>query len=174
MLTNNPEPLLATPPKQQKNLPVQPKKKPSPIKFPTGSEPLNKEDAPLTVVRPQDRLQAVERVPQRQDLRAILDGKRGGNTTPKLPNKGPIRNRLSTRLDPWQAGCVHKCNREHAPTEEPAPFIEGREPNGPEYPRILWHQDEDGRWVHDQVCTSGEDKDKVCSAESSREDEDQQ
>ena len=115
--------------------------------------------------RPQDRLQAVERAPQRQDLRAILNGKRGGNTTPKLPNKGP--------LDPWQAGCAPKCNREHAPTEELAPFIEGRKPNCPEYLRILWQQDEDGRWVNDQVRTSGEDEGEVGSAESSREDEDQ-
>ena len=145
----------------------------NPNEFPTGSEPSNEEDAPLTVDRPQDRLQAVERAPQRQDLRAILNGKRGGNTTPKLPNKGPIRNRLNTRLDPWQAGCATKCNREHAPTEEPAPFIEGREPNCTEYLRILWQQDEDGRWVNDQVCTSGEDEGEVGSAESSREDEDQ-
>ena len=126
------------------------------------------------MVRPQDRFQAVERAPQRQDLRVKLDGKRVGNTTPKLPNKGPIRNRLNTRQGPWLAGCVPKCNREHAPTEEHAPFIEGREPNCPEYPRILWQQDANGAWVNSQVCTSGEDKDEVGSAESSKEDEENQ
>ena len=96
--------------------------------------------------------------------------KRAGNTTPKLPNKGPIRNRLNIRQDPWLAGC----NREHAQTEEYAPFIEGREPNCPEYPRILWWEDENGLWVNVQVCTSGQDKDEVGSAESSKENEEKQ
>ena len=76
--------LPATPPKQKKTLFKQPKKKPSPIKFPMENEP-PKEDA-------KDRPQAIERAPQRQDLRVKLDGKKVGNTTPKLPNKGPIRN----------------------------------------------------------------------------------
>ena len=172
--SGGPEALPATPSKHKKTPVVisirkEPiKKKPSPIKYPTGSDHCDQsedEDVPLAMVRRQENPQSTERAPQRQDLRVKLDGKRVVNTTLKLPNKGPIRNRVNTRQGPWLEGCTPKCNREHAP------FIEGRAPNCPEYPRILLQQDANGVWLNNDVCTEGEDEDEVGSAESSKEDE---
>lgn len=34
---------------------------------------------------------------------------------------------------------------------------------------ILWYQGKDGKWDNDNVCTDGEDEDKVGSAEPSEE-----
>lgn len=64
-LTNNPETLPVTSPKQMKTLFKQPKKKPSPIRFPVENEAPKKH------------------VEERLDLRVKLDGKKVGNTTPK-------------------------------------------------------------------------------------------
>ena len=47
-------------------------------------------------------------------------------------------------------GCAPKCN------STPAPFIEGREPNCPEFPKSTWRRNINGYWYNGEICTEVE------------------
>ena len=153
----------------------QKEKKPSPIKYPTGSDHCDQsedEDVPLSMLRQQETPQPDTRAPKRQDLRVRLNKLSRHSTLPLINDKGPVRSRL--RPDPWlpwKPGCAPKSNR------DPQPFLEGQAPNCPEVPRGNWNQEgnRENSWFNPDFCTSDEeDKDDITTdelgtAESSKE-----
>ena len=140
-LTNVPE-TPVTPTKRLESTPKDPKKKPSPIKFPEATPKKN--------------------VKERLTL--------GENTTPRSStSSGPRRNKLYMEPEPWLRGFAPKCNNEHAPivngqaTNWPEiPRSQLIHPSG-------WYQDKNGKWFNDSICTKGEDE--VGSVEPSEEEE---
>ena len=154
------------------------RKKPSPIKFPTGSDHRDQSEEEDVLPPRTGHLENPQSAQERQDLRVKLNklvSKRSSQSTPKLTNKkGPTRNRL--RRDPWQPGCAPKCNRDKQPVvnnREHRPFLEGQAPDCKEYPRSQWQQDERGTWFNPGLCSSWdgdeEDEDELGTAESSKE-----
>ena len=135
-----------------KSPPKEPKKKPSPIKFPEATPKKN--------------------VKERLDFRGKLDGKNTDNTTPRSSTSlGPRRKKLYVEPEPWLQGFAPKSKNGHES------FVNGRAPNCPEIPRSQlihpsgWYQDMDGNWFNNSVCSEGEDEDKVGSLEPSDEEE---
>ncbi len=55
---------------------------------------------------------------------------------------------------PWQQG------REPEPSSsrQHKPFLDGQEPNCPEFPRTKWQKGKDGKWFNNEVCTSNEEE----------------
>ena len=158
MVSNPDAPLVSTPPNDRPiNIPETPsknkkspvvisfkkegeKKRPSPIKYPTGTdqgEQSEGKDVPLSRLPIQDAPQPTTRRETRQDLRIKLNSM-APKSAPKLVNdRGPPSSRLRRNPAPWIPGCAPKCSREH----QHQPFLEGQAPRCPEIPRSQWQRE---------------------------------